>query len=265
MNLFRERIQWMKENRPLRRLERWLEGPMVFLAFVWIGLLIVEFVGGPRDWLDTASNLIWAVFIGDFVLRFALAKGKLAYISQNWLTLVSLALPALRVFRLTRVLRLTRATRGLRLVRLTTSLNRSMRALARSMGGKGAGYVVALTLVVTFSGAAGMYVLEEGAFTGYWDALWWTAMIVATMGSDFWPRTPEGRVLCLALAIYAFSVFGYVTAALASFFVERVGPPDAVGPDALRAELAALRKETARLTEALGRQAGQAAGTKRPR
>lgn len=34
-------------------------------------------------------------------------------------------------------------------------------------------------------------------------------------------RTGEGRTLCVLLSIYAFAVFGYVTAALASFFIGR--------------------------------------------
>lgn len=102
MNQFRLRMRWIRQNGRLRRLERWLEGPMVVLAFVWIALLIIEFAGGEARWLDRASNVIWAIFVGDFALRFALARGKLLYVRQNWLTLVSLALPALRVFRLTR-------------------------------------------------------------------------------------------------------------------------------------------------------------------
>ena len=262
MNEFRSRMRWIRQNAPLRRLERWLEGPMVVLAFVWIGLLTIEFAAGEAGWLDRTSNVIWAVFVVDFALRFALARGKLLYVRQNWLTLVSLALPALRVFRLTRLLRLGRATRGLRLLRLTTSINRSMRALMRSMGRKGAGYIVALTLVVTFAGAAGMFALEAGEFASYWDALWWTSMIVATMGSDFWPRTPEGRLLCLALAVYAFSVFGYVTAALASFFVEREQPSERRAPGALHEELSELRKEMTRVATALDD--GAAQRTRRP-
>jgi voltage-gated potassium channel len=41
------------------------------------------------------------------------------------------------------------------------------------------------------------------------------------MGTEFFPRTGEGRVLCLFLAIYGFAVFGYVTATVATFFVGR--------------------------------------------
>ena len=41
------------------------------------------------------------------------------------------------------------------------------------------------------------------------------------MGSDYFPETPEGRVLCLFLAVYGFAVFGYVTATVATFLVGR--------------------------------------------
>ncbi len=57
----------------------------------------------------------------------------------------------------------------------------------------------------------------EGGFTSYADALWWTAMLLTSMGSEFWPKSPEGRILCLLLAFYGFAVFGYITASFASF------------------------------------------------
>jgi len=240
----------------LRRVERLLEGPMVVLAFVWIGLMVAEFAGLQSPWLERASNVIWFIFIVDFVLRLALAERKLIFLRANVLTLVSLLIPALRIFRLTRVLRLARATRGLRLVRLGTSVSRSMRALMRSMGNKGLGYVLALTVIVTVAGAAGMVALEENLFTSYWHALWWTAMIVTTMGSEAWPLSLEGRVLCLVLAIYAFSIFGYVTAALASFLVERGGKPVAglSSDQALISEMSALRQDISRLSESMNRE-----------
>lgn len=238
---------------------------MVLLAFVWIALTIADFAGARHRWLDIASHAIWIAFTIDFALRLFLADGKIAFLRRNWLTLVSLALPALRVFRLTRVLRLARATRGIRLLRLTTSLNRTVRALMRSMGRKGVGYVLALTIIVTFAGAAGIYALEEGLFANYWDALWWTAMLVTTMGSERWPESLEGRLLCLALATYAFSIFGYVTAALASFLVERGKPPEARPEMALGREIAELRREVALLSEALKRRQCVRARSARPK
>ena len=68
--------------------------------------------------------------------------------------------------RVLRVMRLARAARGLRLVRIVSSLNRGMRALGASMGRRGFGYVIALTLLVTFAGAAGMYAFEKESPAG---------------------------------------------------------------------------------------------------
>lgn len=45
-------------------------------------------------------------------------------------------------------------------------------------------------------------------------------MLLTTMGSEYWPQTAEGRILCLLLSVYAFAVFGYVTAAIADYFVD---------------------------------------------
>jgi voltage-gated potassium channel len=92
----------------------------------------------------------------------------------------------------------------------------------------------------------------EGGFTSYADALWWTAMLLTTMGSQFWPQTPEGRLLCLLLALYGFAVFGYITASFASFFVGQEAKSDksevagAGDIAALRDEIRALREELRR-------------------
>ncbi|MGH8178793.1 MAG: potassium channel family protein, partial [Steroidobacter sp.] len=159
-------------------------------------------------------------------------------------------------FRVFRLLRLARAGRGLRLLRVLSSLNRGMHALGASLSRRGFGYVIALTVLVTFAGAAGMYAFENGApgLTSYGEALWWTAMVMTTMGSQYWPQTVEGRVLCVLLALYAFAVFGYVTATLATFFVGRDAENDeaelagAKQLAALREEVIALRNEVRALS-----------------
>ena len=239
----------------LQRLNDWLETPMLLLAFAWLALLVGELVWGESRSFEIIGTVIWAIFILDFLLEFTLAPQKTSYLKNNWLTVISLLVPAVRIFRIfrvTRLLRLTRVGRGLRLFRLVSSLNRGMRALAANLQRRGFGYVVALTLLVLFAGAAGMYTFENqtpGGLRSYGEALWWTAMILTTMGSEFWPQTFEGRALCFFLALYAFAVFGYVTATLATFFVGR----DAENEEAelagsielttIRDELRALREE----------------------
>jgi voltage-gated potassium channel len=59
-----------------------------------------------------------------------------------------------------------------------------------------------------------------------------------------------GRLLCFVLAMYAFTVFGYVTATLASFLVGR-DDDDKVGIGKLREELEGLRADMSAVREAL--------------
>lgn len=238
----------------LDRLECWLETPMIILAFIWLALLIVEFARGQSRWLEISATTIWIVFIVDFLIRFTVAPVKLSYLRKNWLTAFSLIIPALRAFRIFAVLRFIRVARGLRLIRVLASINRGMRALGATMKRRGFGYVVLLTALVTFAGAAGMLAFEKNVthpngLHSYSGALWWTAMIMTTMGTDYWPQTLEGRMLCLLLALYAFAVFGYVTATIATFFIGRDAESDEgeiAGQNSmkeLRAEIAALRAE----------------------
>lgn len=200
---------------------------MLVLSVVWTTLLILELTRGLSPWLEVANDLVWAAFIAQFALEFLVAPDKRVYLRKRWVTALSLALPALRLLRLARVgrtARLFRATRGLRLARVLAAINRGMRSLAIAFRQRGVGYLLVLTLIITATGAAGMYRFELDApggpgFPDYSSALWWTAMLLTTMGSEYWPRTTEGRILCLLLAVYALAVFGYLTAAVAAYFV----------------------------------------------
>lgn len=238
----------------LQRLEDWLEAPMLFLAFVWLALLIVELIWGESFYFAVIGTIIWIVFIVHFAIEFALAPHKTAHLKRNWLSAISLLVPALRIFRVFRVfrlLRMARVGRGLRLFRVISSLNRGMRALGASLRRRGFSYVLALTVLVVLAGAAGMYAFENQVPNGlnsYGEALWWTTMIMTTLGSQYWPLTFEGRVLCVFLALYAFAIFGYVTAALATFFVGRDAEDNEAELAGAR-QLAALREELTCLRE----------------
>ncbi len=243
-----------------------LARPLDLLAFVWLVLLIVELIGGADARLERLVFGIWAIFIADFVLDIVIAPDRLGYLRRNWLTVLALLLPALRVFRALRALRVLRAARSVRsigLLRVLTSMNRGMAALARTFGRRKLGFVIALTAAVVMVGAAGMAFLEgpvalrEAGAAGpglesYGEALWWAAMLLTTIGSEYWPVTAEGRILAWLLSVYGVAIFGYITAAIASHFIDsdrgearRGDAPVA----ALVAEVAALRTRIDALVE----------------
>ena len=246
----------------LQQVEALLERPMTVLAVVWLALVVVELTAGLSPVLEALNYTIWGLFVLHFAVEFAIAPGKRAYLRHNWLTALSLALPALRVVRVARALRVLRLARGARLLRVVSSANRGMRTLGRVMGRRGLGYVLALTGLVNLLGAAGILAFERdvagSGITTFGTALWWTAMTLITMGADYFPRTGEGRLLGLLLATYGFAVFGYVTASIASLFVARDAEEDdgelaaARQLEALRAEVATLNRRLAVLLEARG-------------
>jgi voltage-gated potassium channel len=245
----------------LHNLMRMTDKAMIALAFVWIGLMIGDFVGKLSPPLVILNNVIWAIFGVDFAVKFFIAPRKWEFLKSHWILLISLILPA---FRLLRLLQALSALRALSLVRILTSLNVGISQLTDAMGRRGLGWVTIITVIVLFGGAAGMYNLESvnalnaqgygavvktgGGFHSYSDAVWWTAMLMTTIGSQYWPVTTAGRALCFFLSMFSLGVFGYITAALASFFVdkEEVTKPTRAREDtvqSLRDEVRALRDE----------------------
>jgi voltage-gated potassium channel len=246
-----------------------------------VGLLIVDFTTGLSPQLQALSNVIWALFVLQFVVELIVAPHKTTYLRHHWLTAISLLLPAFRIVgivgivgivRTARVLQTAGMTGSFNLLRLLTAVNRGMVAVRTTLGRRRVGYVAVLTAMITLAGAAGMFYFESptalrhaghsaavqagAGLHSYGEAVWWTAMIMTTMGSAYWPLTLEGRILCWLLALYAFGVFGYLTAAIASFFIGKdaatvaagTGPSAAKGAEevdaaAIRADLAAMRTQ----------------------
>lgn len=240
----------------LHQLVRVFEPAIAVLGVVWLVLLVIDLTRGLSPVLRWISNGIWIVFVLDFAAEFLIAPRKITYLKRHWLVALSLAIPAvrfLRIARAVRLARLARSAREIRLARTLGSLNRAFTALRSSFRRRGVGYITATTLAVVFGGSAAMYSFENGVadpqgIHTYATALWWTSMLMTTMGSAYWPETPEGRVLCVLLALYAFAVFGYVTATLASYFIDRdASRSDAAVAgtrdlDSLRQEIASLRQ-----------------------
>jgi voltage-gated potassium channel len=253
------RLRW----RLLRDLDEWLTVPMLVLSLAWLAIVVWELVSGSILLLETVGLVIWIIFIAEFLLRFALAPAKAPFLRSNWLTLIALLVPALRLFRALTLLRAAQGLRGIRLVRIVGTANRSMNALKTTLERRGFIYVAGLTALVIFLGAAGMLNFENtrdvrGGFATYGDALWWTGMLVASIGTENWPVTTEGRVLAMLLATYGLAMFGYIAATFASFFIGR-DADEASGPLAGNRDVKRLLKEVKALRLELAEQRSPAA------
>lgn len=138
MTTFSAETTQRRRYRLLYRLEARAEPLMFVLAFVWLGLMIVELIYGLTRFQQVLVNVIWAVFIVEFLIKLLLAPRRLRYLRQNWLLLAALILPALRVFRMFSALRLLRFTRVTSTARIARALTSSRQAYAKLKQAQGA-------------------------------------------------------------------------------------------------------------------------------
>lgn len=214
----------------------------------------------------------------EFLIEFAVAPHKRAYLRRNWFSALSLLFPAFRAFHAVRALHALRFARVIHpgaMARLVTGLNWGFRSVRTTLGRRGIGHAAGLTVLVLFTAAAAILALERptalraagihgvqptSGITSYADAVWWSAMMLTTFGSDYSPQTAGGRTVAWILSVFALVVFGYITANITTAFLERetrdieaelegeagFSAEENTALRALAAEVAALREEVAR-------------------
>jgi voltage-gated potassium channel len=244
-----------------------MEIPLASLGLIMVLLLVLDLSNilspGWEDDVHRAETFIWFIFVVDFVVELAVAPSKLRYLRKNWLTAVSVLLPAFGAFR---ILRAAQLLRGLNLIRVLTTLNRGSRAIGRVARRGQLGYVAALTAIVTLTAAASTYYFEHAvrgaSIRSFGDAIWWAATLVTTINTSFEATTVEGRIIGFLLRLFALGVTGYVTAIIA---VHLLGyRDDASLSEKDRAEIQQLRHEIEELHALLQRGEGTIVRETRP-
>lgn len=247
----------------LENVQAILEPAMTALGLCFLVLLLLDYTStgiSARNQarLDTALQAIWVIFLLDFAVRFIIAPAKLAFLRQNWLAALSLALPFLRPLR---AFRAVRVLRSLSLVRLLGGINRGIRVLRQVTRGRQFAYVGGLTMLVTLAGAIGALYFDRDTGNApiqtFGDALWWSAAMVTTINNEKYVVSTEARIIAILMRVFAVSVFGFITASIASYLIggAESGTTPAQDDAALRTEIEALRRELALATEAMAEMA----------
>lgn len=221
----------------LRHINDLTERPLLYLSFIWIGIVVLELTIDTSPALEYISYGIWILFILDFFLELAITPSTKKYLHDNWLLALSLLLPAFRIFRIFRSVRVLSASRSLRsfnLLKTISSLNRGVSTMRTVAAEYSMRYFFLLTIMIFMIGSAGIRLFESpealassgiplgnGGIDSFGEAMWWTVMLMTTLGSDYWPHTTEGRILTVVLAVYSLAIFGYITATLASLLIGR--------------------------------------------
>lgn len=180
--------------------------------------------------------ITWAVLVADFLVRLWLSNDRRAFIRSTPLELATVVLPLLR---------------PLRLLRLLTLLGAVNRHAGGTLRGKVGVYVVGSVTLVVFVSALAVLDAERdagGNIDDSGDAVWWSLTTISTIGyGDFYPTTGTGRLVAVGLMLAGIALLGIVTAAVASWLVERVAETDEDLSAATRRDLQSVHRELAEL------------------
>ncbi len=234
----------MRSEANLQRFERYTEWPLAAAAVAFLVLFSVQ-VLAPRpaheahvfwmiDWF------IWGVFMLDYVARLYLAPHRWHWFVRHLIDFAIVTLPLLR---------------PLRLVRLLILIELLQKAIGDAFRGKIVVYTVSGVLLLIYTGSLAVFDKERdlhgATINSFGKALWWSITTVTTVGyGDVYPITNTGRVIAVLLMIGGISLVGVVTAALASWIIERVAEEETAiqavtvaHVEELRAEIRALGKQ----------------------
>jgi voltage-gated potassium channel len=212
----------LKKHYSEEEMEAILEWPMIFVTFLLIPIMTIPLVFNPSPfWAGVfyySDIVIWALFYLELFVKLLVSKDRLATLKRNWLLIIILLIPTLRIFRLARLARLLRIVRLLRLQPLVNRLKANVRNLIINLE-----YVVILFFVIILGSAFVMWQVEQksgGSINSFDDALWWTVITITTVGyGDIVPTTAAGRVVGSIVSFIGIILFMVVIAKITSVFV----------------------------------------------
>lgn len=228
-----------RRNMTLSKWQRITEWPMTALALVFLFAYSWEVLARTNIALcENAINIIWVVFIIDYVVSISLARNKKAWFKNNLITLMSIVLPIFRPLRL------------LRLVAVLNVLNRTSGMAVR---GRITMYVCSSAVLLIYIGSLAILDVERAApgakITDFGKALWWTFVTVTTVGyGDLSPVTWQGKCIAVGLMVTGIALIGIVTATLASWIVDRVDSETDKRAQESSSEIQQLRSSVAELS-----------------
>jgi voltage-gated potassium channel len=189
--------------------------PLAALALGYLGLYAFEVLGSwsPAVFFDfiLVSDIIWGIFIVDFLARFFMSHHKGQFMKKNLIEFISLLLPMFRAFRMFRVV---------------IALGFIAR-VAQSLQARIGIYLGLILPLLIFTCSLGVYDAEhrvsEANILTFGDAVWWAFVTVTTIGyGDYFPITFEGRAIAVLLMLSGLALVSVITVTFATWFLGRL-------------------------------------------
>jgi voltage-gated potassium channel len=227
----------MDTETKLQRWERHAEWPLAAAAVLFLVLFSRQVLAQPQG---REAHIVWAVnwaiwglFVLDYVVRLCLADNRWHWFLRHLLDFAIVTLPLLR---------------PLRLLRLLVLIEVLQKAIGDAFRGRIVVYTASGVLLLIYTSSLAVFdkerYLHGATINSFGKAVWWSITTVTTVGyGDVYPVTNTGRVIAVLLMIGGISLVGVVTAALASWIIERVTEEESLMQTATVAHIEQLRNE----------------------
>jgi voltage-gated potassium channel len=230
-------LRGMDSENKLQRWERHAEWPLAVAAVVFLVLFTRQVLVAPHGreaHVVWAINwAIWGLFFLDYFVRLYLATDRWHWFLWHLLDFAIVTLPL---------------ARPLRLLRLLVLIEILQKAVGDAFRGKIVVYTISGVSLLIYT--ASLAVLDKERYlpgatiNSFGKALWWSITTVTTVGyGDVYPVTNTGRVIAVLLMIGGISMVGVVTAALASWIIQRVAEGETAIQSVTVAHIEELRSE----------------------
>jgi len=226
------------EKEPFPELATWRRMTDLSLLILAVGslpLLLLELISHRLSDLDNnflllVNIVIFVSFATDYLVELYLCKQKSKYVKREWprlLIWITQLVAILPSFGFLGVLRGFRALRALsavaRIGRAVIISERDRRELFKNHAATLAVGLSGFTLItsaVAFTLAED--VGESRRIESFFDALWWSAATITTVGyGDIYPTTTIGRIIAVFTMVVGISTLSVVTARIAQFLLSQ--------------------------------------------
>jgi voltage-gated potassium channel len=234
----------MDSETRLQRWERHVEWPLAVAAVAFLVLfsrqVLVQPHGREAHIVWAVDWAIWGLFVLDYFVRLYLATDRRHWFLRHLLDFAIVTLPLLR---------------PLRLLRLLVLIEVLQKAIGDAFRGRIVVYTMSGVVLLIYTASLAVFDKERylpgSTINSFGKALWWSITTVTTVGyGDVYPVTNTGRVIAVLLMIGGISLVGVVTAALASWIIQRVAQEETDIQSVTVAHIEELRSEI----RALGQQ-----------
>ena len=235
MNETSKRVSKIDVSLGLAVWRKWTDMPLLVLAIGSLPLLLLELIserlnGTDKNFLFIVNVVIFIAFATDYFVELIICKQKFLYFKSEW---SSLLIWIAQLLALLPALGFLGILRGVRALRILSTLSRvigigvSTRAEGKNLIKKHAAFFAfGLSGFTWISSAVAFTIAEnvgkEGRVNSFFDALWWSACTITTVGyGDIYPVTQAGRIVAVLTMIVGVSTLAVVTARIAQFFLEQ--------------------------------------------